>query len=109
MRKARSRKLRDGKTDGNGRDPIVQTAESALPPKKPPAPLAEAKMIAQTPTKVDVHIFESESEGELYGLTRGFVKRGRGRLSRSIFPTREDFFVYCRRKFHPQPNTATLM
>jgi hypothetical protein len=30
---------------------------------------AEAEVIAQTPTEIDVHIFKSESEGDLYGLT----------------------------------------
>jgi hypothetical protein len=38
MRKARSRKPRDSKTGGDARNEIALTAESALPPKKPPAP-----------------------------------------------------------------------
>jgi hypothetical protein len=45
MRKARSRKSRrDGDQKSDTRNEIVLTAESALPPKKPPAPSAKRRL-----------------------------------------------------------------
>lgn len=69
---------RDGRISKASAD-ACDTAESTLPPKKPPAPsvkrrgqpdeAAEVEMIPRTPTRVDVHIFKSESDSDVYGLT----------------------------------------